>query len=55
MYIVYDRDDLPAYVGSLDEVADWLGVTINSLYSTISKIKHGKRKATRKGYKVYRV
>lgn len=55
MYIVYDRDDLPACVGTRNEVADYMDMTIGSFNSTVSKIKHGKRKATRKGYKVYRV
>ena len=55
MYVVYDKDDLPAYVGSVAEVADWLGMTIGSLNSAVSRIKSGKRMETRKGYKVYRV
>lgn len=55
MYIVYDRDDLPACVGTRNEVADYMEMTIGSFDSTVSKIKNGQRKATRKGYKVYRV
>lgn len=55
MYIVYDKDDLPACVGNRYEVADYMNMTIGLFNSTVSKIKHGKRRATRKGYKVYRV
>lgn len=55
MYIVYGKDGLPACVGSGCEVAKYLDMTIGSFHSAVRKIKNDKRKAIRKGYKVYRV
>lgn len=55
MYIVYDKDELPAYVGTRAEVANFLEMTIGSFDSMVSRIKNGRRNRTRKGYMVYRV
>jgi len=55
MYIVYDSDGFSVFVGNSLQCADYLGTTVGSFYSIVSRIKLSKRKATRKGYKVYKV
>ena len=54
-YVIYGQDDLPVLVGYVDEAANFLKTTSNTVQSMVSRQRLGRRKATRGGYRIVKV
>lgn len=53
-YAVYDTDETCVFVGTSKECAEFMGVTIASFYSNVTRTKQGKLKGIY-GYRVYEI
>lgn len=44
MIVTNDKYELPVFVGTAQEVADYQGVKVGSIYGAISHYEHGRNK-----------
>ncbi len=51
MAVTPDKYELPIFVGNSTEVAEWAGITLNALYSSV----YHKRSGSVNGYKLVKV
>ena len=49
MAVTADKYELPLCVGTVQEVAAWANISVNYLYSQISKTKNGRLNGTSSG------
>ena len=47
MIVTQDKYELPLFVGNIDEVAEWQGVSKTTVYASISRYEQGTYKGCR--------
>lgn len=47
MIVTEDKYELPLFVGTVEEVAEKAGCSVNTIYACISHYEHGRNKNTR--------
>ena len=54
-YIIYDKDDMPVFIGKVPACARFLGVSFPKVSEYACHTKTGRRSGKSGGYTVYRI